>query len=479
MPPRVSLCMIVKNEEANLLECLECVRGLVDEMVVVDTGSTDRTREVAASLGARVYDFPWIDDFSAARNEGLRHATGDWIFWLDADDRLDTENQARFQRQVETLPDEHVVFMMKCLLSLEGDGGQPIVADHPRLFRRRPDVRWKYRVHEQILPAILQTGGVVRWSDVVIRHAGYQSAAVQQQKRLRNQRLLEREVAENPDDPFLLFHLGWLYQSQQRPAEALPLLLRSLERLHPDDSMVLKLYPVIAQAQVQLGNLTAALATCAAGRRRFPNDAELLFQEALIRMALRDWRGAEVNLVQLLNTPPPNYVTIGVDPGIRGYLARHNLAIVRRELGQAGEAEVLWRQVVAERPDYLPAWMGLCDLWVAQQRWAEIEETARRLEADGPGQELAAVFWARAHLGRREFAAARQRLEPVLARNPRAFWPLLTLSHVLMQEGHDPVAAERALLAVLELDPANPSARHNLALLRRARAPATDLVVSW
>src|SRR5205823_5094968 len=93
----VSLCMIVKNEEENLAACLQSVQGLVKEMIIVDTGSTDRTKEIAASFGAKVYDFTWIDNFAAARNESLRHATGRWIFWLDADERLDETNRRRLR----------------------------------------------------------------------------------------------------------------------------------------------------------------------------------------------------------------------------------------------------------------------------------------------------------------------------------------------------------------------------------------------
>src|SRR5262249_53411265 len=93
--PRVSLCLIVRNEEQNLPACLAPVAPLVDEMVVVDTGSIDNTPRVAAELGARVFDFAWQDDFAAARNESLRRASGDWALWLDADDRLDAANVRR------------------------------------------------------------------------------------------------------------------------------------------------------------------------------------------------------------------------------------------------------------------------------------------------------------------------------------------------------------------------------------------------
>src|SRR5438093_160028 len=107
MKPKVSLCLIVKNEESNLPACLATAADLVDEIVVVDTGSTDGTKETAARFGARIFDFPWIDHFAAARNESLRHASGEWIFWLDADDRIDEENRARLRTLFANLPDEN------------------------------------------------------------------------------------------------------------------------------------------------------------------------------------------------------------------------------------------------------------------------------------------------------------------------------------------------------------------------------------
>src|SRR5262245_17508760 len=187
---RRSLCMIVRNEEVNLKACLESAADLVDEIVLVDTGSTDRTREIALACGARVFDFPWVDSFAAARNESLRHATGDWAFWLDADDRLDEPNRAKLGDLFAGLRDENAAFVLKCLCLPEGGVGSGMVVDHVRLFRNRPDVRWKYRVHEQILPAVRATGGTVRWSDVVIHHTGYQDPALRGRKLERDLRLL-------------------------------------------------------------------------------------------------------------------------------------------------------------------------------------------------------------------------------------------------------------------------------------------------
>src|SRR5438067_7633994 len=103
MLARVSLCMIVKDEAARLPRSFGSVAGFVVEAVLVDTGSTDRTKEVASQLGARVYDFPWCDSFAAARNESLKHATGDWILWLDADEFVDPENQQKLARLLTAL----------------------------------------------------------------------------------------------------------------------------------------------------------------------------------------------------------------------------------------------------------------------------------------------------------------------------------------------------------------------------------------
>src|SRR5262249_29762339 len=334
---RVSLCMIVKDEEANLSACLASVADLVDEIVVVDTGSADRTREVAARFGARVFDFPWCDSFAAARNEGLRHARGEWVFWLDADDRLDEANRARLRALLSGLPDETAAYVMKCLCLPDGSGTATLV-DHVRLFRNRPDLRWRYRVHEQILPALRAHGGVVRWSDVVIHHTGYQDPALRGQKLERDLRLLRMQQQEQPDEPFTLFNLGAVYNELCRPAEALPLLKRSLERSQPTDSIVRKLYALLAQCHRQLYRPRAALADCRAGRGHYPDDPELLFQEGLILRHLGDLAGAEACWVRVLHTPAGQHFG-SVHAGLRGYLAHHNLGLLYQQQGRPAEAE--------------------------------------------------------------------------------------------------------------------------------------------
>jgi len=163
--------MIVKNEEDNLPACLQSLAGLEVELIIVDTGSTDRTREIAASFGAKVFNFPWVDNFAAARNEALRHAAGVWIFWMDADDRLDEVNREKLRQLFLNLKDEHAAYVMKCLC-LPNAEVEATQVDHLRLFHNHPALRWRYRVHEQILPILKRLGHEIRWSDVVIHHTG-------------------------------------------------------------------------------------------------------------------------------------------------------------------------------------------------------------------------------------------------------------------------------------------------------------------
>src|SRR5206468_7897001 len=100
--PKVTLTLIVRDEETNLSNCLGSVRGVFDEIVVVDTGSVDRTKEIAQEYGARVFDFPWIEDFAAARNAALALATGDYAFWLDADDVLDPPERDKLRALLDS-----------------------------------------------------------------------------------------------------------------------------------------------------------------------------------------------------------------------------------------------------------------------------------------------------------------------------------------------------------------------------------------
>ena len=237
--PRVSLTMIARDEVANLPVCLGSAAGLFDEVVVVDTGSSDRTREIARDFGARVFDFVWVGDFAAARNAALARATGDYAFWLDADDVLDPPQRAKLRNLFESLcPGDEAAYVVRCACDPQAGELGATVVDHVRLFPLREDVRWMYAVHEQILPALRRVGTSVRWTDVEVRHTGYADPAIRRRKLDRDEAILRAELDDRPGDPFVLFNLGSIAMERHDWRTALNLLRASLAASAPEDSVV-------------------------------------------------------------------------------------------------------------------------------------------------------------------------------------------------------------------------------------------------
>jgi glycosyltransferase involved in cell wall biosynthesis len=185
--PTLSLCMIVRDEERVLGDCLQSVRPWVDEIIIVDTGSTDRTVEIAKEHGVCVYHFPWCDDFSAARNLSIEHATGDWIFWMDADDTIPESCGSQLRTLIEQTEDRTTGYMMQVHIPpAPGENGFTIV-DHVKLFRNLPQLRFIGRIHEQILEPIHAIGGRVERTDLYVVHSGYDNReAGQRKKRARD-----------------------------------------------------------------------------------------------------------------------------------------------------------------------------------------------------------------------------------------------------------------------------------------------------
>ncbi len=149
----ISLCMIVKDEQEVLARCLDSVAGIVDEIIIVDTGSKDATKEIAKCYTDKIYDFPWVDDFSAARNVSFEKASKEYLLWLDADDVILPKDQKEFLHLKETLDPHTDVVMMPYHVSFDQDGAPTVLYDRERLLRREKQFRWLGAVHEAIPPS--------------------------------------------------------------------------------------------------------------------------------------------------------------------------------------------------------------------------------------------------------------------------------------------------------------------------------------
>jgi hypothetical protein len=201
----VSVCLIARDEERHIARLIESVRGLVAEIVMVDTGSRDATMDIARKLGARVLQSPWSDDFSAARNVAIAAATQPWILSVDADQELPATSRDALGAALQRAAMAQVVH-----IDLLGPDKQPVSRlASLRLWRNDPRIRYQGRVHEDVSASLLAIG-CGDWPDsgVLLRDHGYVDAGERQRKRARNLALLRRAVQEHPDDLYLAFKLA-------------------------------------------------------------------------------------------------------------------------------------------------------------------------------------------------------------------------------------------------------------------------------
>ncbi len=212
MGPRrsnLSVCIIAKDEAARLPAAIGSVKRIADEIIVVDTGSTDDTPAVASSLGARVVRHEWRNDFSEARNASIEAAAGDWILCLDADEYVPPESETNILQATAGSADAYFVRIES---AVDSSAGRLFVHFFPRLFRKLPEVRFEGRVHEQLIPSLERAEARVLASDITIKHTGYAVSREElKTKARRNADLLLKDLEANPTDALALFHLGEAY----------------------------------------------------------------------------------------------------------------------------------------------------------------------------------------------------------------------------------------------------------------------------
>lgn len=462
--PLLSLCMIVRDNARTIGPCLESIRPWVDEMVVVDTGSRDETPRLAEALGARVYHFPWCDDFSAARNESLRHARGRWIFWMDSDDTINADCGRRLRELAARDADPSLlgyVIQVHCPGAGEDGLWDITVVDHVKLFRNRPGMRFDGRIHEQILPAIRAAGGEVSFTDLFVVHSGYDHSPDGQKKKLeRDLRLLHLELAERPEHPFTLFNLGMTHADVGEFDVAAGYLRRSIAAAGPGESHLRKAHALLIHCLAQTGRSEDAWGACEKSLTLFPEDAELRFRRAgLLQEAGRLAEAAD-GYRDLLGPQRERYFT-SVDRGITGFKARQSLALVYQDQGDWAAAEAEWRKVTEEAPGYRPGWRGLGDALLHSGRLAEALELANRLSADVRLKAEGHLLRGRALTLGGRLEEARAELERAVAERPGDADMAHTFCRFLFEHA-EPGEAEATLVALVRREPNDGSAWHNL-----------------
>lgn len=278
MKPFISLCMIVKNEEKVLERCLTSVAHLVDEVIIVDTGSEDSTKSVAADYTSNIYDFTWINDFSAARNFAASKATGKWILVLDADEYIDEDNFKKFIQEIKEDNGQYDAYTVK-ILNFTGDFGESLVQNyHDRIYKNNKDILYYRKIHEQFKHIQDKMLNIKR-SSLLVFHSGYLNQVVNEKdKRSRNNNLLEDEVNFGSNKAFDYFNYGNEYASKGEYSKALEYYLEAYKmksdyRLNWVSTTLVQIIICL----MQLNRYNDALSVIKDAENIYTNMAEILF----------------------------------------------------------------------------------------------------------------------------------------------------------------------------------------------------------
>lgn len=380
----LSLCMIVRDEEETVGRAIKSALAVVDEVVVVDTGSTDNTRLIVEGYGARVIDFPWNDDFSGARNAGLAAAYGDWILVLDADEVLDSIRPVEMGALLAN--EEAIAFYAR--IREEVAGKQTTVYDKVRLFRNHPDIRYRYPIHEQITPAIVavadRIGGSIAPSPLSITHHG-RASAEETGKRTRNQRLLSLAIGSYPGEAYFRYRLACekavYLEDQVLPVRGFGDMLSELEtavdlvtampaerRAHlsygPD------LYARYAAALLTARRPEEALVAVEEGMEIYGDSSLLLYTHgvALLRSAQEGPQGAQerrqqsVRCMQKMLNEPRHLEPAPVSDAYFSLYPLRYLGEAMLDQGRLDQAHVFFMRALEVHPTFIGALCGLARL---------------------------------------------------------------------------------------------------------------------
>jgi len=342
--PTLSVCMIVRDEEKMLPRCLKSVRAVADELVVVDTGSKDDTILIAKDFGAEVFHFEWVDDFAAARNESLRHAGGDWILQIDADEELLSDSISHLRNCM--IRSTVLCYFIRC------DNGprcqEPRFVRVDRLFRNHPKLRYDRPYHESAYCSvqeliIAQPPWQVEYEqNVIIRHYGYERSKLSK-KLGRGLRIMESHLKENPDDAIILTRVGGVYFDLGRYDKAEKYLNKAMQ-IQPDWPDINYTLGVILQQREKLD----AAVRCY--KKAVSSDPELAEAYANLGAAYIQQGKLDIGISELKRA-------LGINPDLA--LAHSQLGLAYKKKGMLNESIAELREAVTIDPDVADAHVNL------------------------------------------------------------------------------------------------------------------------
>ncbi len=462
---RISLCMIVKNEEKMLAQCLNSVRDLVDEIVIVDTGSTDGTVAIAEKFGARVYHHAWQNDFSLHRNQSLEYATGDWILILDADEELVREDILKL-KQASRIPNINVLSLSvhnKHVASGDETSFLPSV----RMWRRKLNARYEGIVHNELRLPVEET--ILR-VDARLNHYGYGLDWDQMKRKIeRTKTLLLRQLEANPDNYFANFNLAQILRGEHKspPPEVCQQIVehagRAVRNSSPDvpgqRHIHLMALDQMVSALFYLGEYKRAEEIALRALAIDPNYLDPMFQLGHVYAGARDFARAIPAYERYIaaadkynpGAETTSYILIHSRDQAAAYFS---LGLIHEEMQLEDRAETFFKRVLDYKKDHLDVRTHLAMLRYRAGDYEGAEEHAQLRLASDRNDITAHYLLADIKHRQQQPAASRAQCLQVLAldaKHVKALELLITLE----REANNSKEALLSVDQVLAIDPTN------------------------
>ncbi len=349
----LTVSMIVKNEERFLPACLTSIRDIADEIIVVDTGSTDLTVDIAKSFGARLIQIEWPDDFAKARNVGLDAVRTPWVLVLDADEEFIRDDLPALTAAIRTpIADAYNVRIVSVM-----DRAQDISESYVlRMFRSHPQVRFEGKVHEQIFQALKRENMTVGPLNVRLLHKGYLNAVVEgRSKNERNRMLLEKQLEQEPNDGYMLWQLAQTLMAEGKYSAAVTASRKALHNIpvqHPIWVLAQTTYAKLLHAN---GEPKRAIKALQNGQQAYPAYTDFYYLEGLFRMGLAQWAQAEQAFHKCVEIGEARGFLM-TDTGVGGFKPLWKLSQVLIQQNRHKEALAYLLTAIKNNPPFRDGW---------------------------------------------------------------------------------------------------------------------------
>lgn len=356
----LTLAMIVKNEERFLPQCLASVQDVVDDMVIVDTGSTDSTVAIARGFGAQVIEIPWPNDFAKARNVGLEAVKTPWVLVMDADEELVRDDIPILTQAIRTPQADAYNLRIVSVMERAEDISESYVT---RLFRAHPRVRFEGAIHEQLYYSLVREKQRLASLNLRLIHKGYlASVFTERNKAERNLTLLEGHVAKNPHDGYMLWQLSQSYDSAGHRDQALNTIRRALKLLPAENPIRVLALNTYARILFHNGMPKKALRTLEQSLGIYPTYTDFRYLQGTILMDLQQWDDAHKAFEDCLKLGEPQGFLM-TETGVGGFKALFRLAQIEQVRQRRKEALAYLLMAIRLQPTYRTAWQSVVSLF--------------------------------------------------------------------------------------------------------------------